>query len=303
MALANEAFLNKIFVDKNIKMLVQEQPLWEAYMPKSSVDAQTILYYKEQYFDYTTPNDSALSRTLDPNQRAPAYRADEAEFMHADIGVPKEYNLRLYRLGLEMDFSEDEKRYAYLENRVVKKQEKLAIYFANEMNTIVGNALTETFSATPSSINVVTASDHWSHGPGSSSVNPVSDLLGCMEKIHDTPGFNYDATHIFLPVQSYYDLVDWMTQKNYQYTYQKLDGKPDVMNALGLQVVKSNMVKRDMGVVADIRKAGTIFECEPLSTNVYYEDAKHKTHMQVWRMFNFALTDPKAICSLVDLVA
>lgn len=305
MALANERFLNKIFVDKNIKQLVEAELLWEKYLPKQAVDAISVLYYKETYFDIVGPNDSALSKTMDPKGRMAFYRAEGSGFAHTDYSPPTEYNLRLYRLGLEVDFTDDEKKFATLENRILKKQEKLANYFSGQINEILGNTLTETWSATPSGIQYVAvgSGDEWSIGPGDATVLPVNDVLGAMEKIEDVAGYMYKANILMLSVQSYYDLLNWLTQKNYSYTYEKLDDSKDVMKFLGLNIVKTNMVKRDFGIVADLGACGTLFETEPMNTHVYYTDKNRVTHVQAERFFNFALTDPKAVCTLVNLVA
>lgn len=299
MALPNEVFMEKIFVDKNIKQLVEENLIWESYLTKQTVDSPVVLYYREQYFDIETPNDSALSKTMDPGDRAPNYRGQHSLFPHADAGVPKEYNLRLYQLALEMDYAEEEMKYASLENRVLKKQEKLANYFASHVNNLLGNTLTENFSSTPTSIQCTTTSAKWSTYTSS---DVISDVLGAVEKIDDLAGYNYSPNVMLTSKQSYYDLVLYFAEHDYEYKFKEPYAKKEVMQVLGLDVVKTNMVKRDLAIVGDFKACGTLFEAEPVETHTYFMDATRDYHMQVTRRFNFALSDPKAICTIVDTV-
>jgi hypothetical protein len=298
MALPNEVFMEKIFVDRNIKQLVEDELVWEKYLTKQVVGPNpVVLYYREQYFDVETPNDVALSKTLDPGMRTPAYRSEHGLFPHADAGVPKEYNLRLYQLALEMDYSEEEIKFAELENRVLKKQEKLANYFASHVNNLLGGILAETWSATPSGIQYITTSAVWSTYTSS---DPIKDIMDAIEKVDDVAGYNYKPDAMLCSKQSYYDLLLYFSEKNYEYMFDKPNTRQEVLQALGLNIVKTNMVKRDYAMVGDLKAAGVLFESEPVETRVYFEDDTRDYHMQVTRRFNYALTDPKAICMIVN---
>jgi len=298
-------FLNKQFVDRNIKQLIEEQMVWEGLVQKQSVNALSVLYYKEQYFDIETPNDTAMSKTLDPNMRMPNYRAEHSRFPHADIGAPKEYNLRLYQLALEMDYSEEELKYADMENRVMKKQEKLANFFASHVNNLLGNILSENWSATPSGIqyDAVASGDEWSLGATDSTVDPIRDIMNAVELIDDIGGYNYKPTMMLTSKQSYYDLLAWFVGKDYAYHFEQPYTNKEVLMVLGLAVKPTNMVKRDFALVGDFKAAGIMFEAEPVETNTYYMDDTRDYHIQVTRRFNYALTDPKAICSIPNTVA
>jgi hypothetical protein len=305
MALPNEAFLQKEFVDRNIKQLLEEDMIWEPYLSKQGTDSLVVLYYKEQYYDIETPNDAALGRTIDPEARTPQYRAEHSRFPHASAGIPKEYNLRLYQIALEMDYSEEEMKYADLENRVLKKQEKLANYFASYTNNLLGNTLTETWSTSPSAIQQVDvgSGDEWSLGPGDATVDPIKDIMSSIELIDDIAGYNYKPNVCITSKQSYYDLLLWFTAKDYAYSFEQPYTAKEILNVLGLKIVKSNMVKRDFAVVADFKSCGTLFEAEPVETRVYHMDETRDYHIQITRRFNFALTDPKAICTISNTVA
>lgn len=304
MALANEVWLNKIFVDKRIKQLIEEDFRWESYLTKQAVDSLIVLYYKEQYFVFETPNDAALGKTLDPKGRAPANRAEGGAFPHADISVPVEDNLRLYQLALEMDWTEEELKYQSLENRVLKKQERLSQYFTSEINTRLGNILTESWSTSPTSIQQVSiaSGDEWSLGPTDETVVPYKDILDAVELIDDVAGYDYSPTGMFVSKQSYYDLLLWLTAKDYQYQFQGLNTKHEVLQFLGLDVIKTNMVKRDFAIVADFKACGILYESEPVRTHTYFTDEDHMHHAQIMRTFNFALTDPKAVCTIKNTV-
>ena len=101
-----------------------------------------------------------------------------------------------------------------------------------------------------------------------------------------------------ISVQSYFDLRLWLAEKNYQYkeAASVIGPATKVTTMEGLPVYSSNMVKRDYCVVADFKAAGTLYQAEPLTTHQYWTDADHITHLQAYRTFNFALTDPKAVC-------
>jgi hypothetical protein len=298
MALPNEKFLNKIFVDKNIKKLIDEKMFWEQQLTKQPIDSLTVLYYKEQYYHVETPNDSAMSRTMDPGELAPAPRAEHGHFPHADISPPKEYNLRIYQLALEMDWSEEEMKYASMENRVMRKQAALADYFGSYVNNVLGNTLSETWTASPSSIQVVTASNGWN----TTTSSVTSDLIGAQEKIDDLAGYAYSPGVVLMSKQSYYDVVDYLTNKNYEYSFAQPDTPKEVLKHSGLNVIKTNMVKRDYALVADFKSCGILFEAEPVETHPYFTDEDRTHHVQMTRRFNFALTDPKAICMVYNTV-
>jgi len=300
MALPNERFLNKIFVDKNIKQLVEEDLLWEKYVRKQTIDSQVALYYREQYMDIETPNDAAFtSKVLDPFGARPGYRAEGAMFPHADIGAPKEFSIRLYQLALEIDYTEEEMKFATMENRVLKKQEKLANYFASSVNAILGDALTESWN--PVNINEQPCSPTYEWD--GTNAQPVKDILGAEEKIADTPGFNYKPDTLFVTKQSYYDLLNYIVKNDYSFGYETLEGGKQITKVLGHKVVVSNMVKRDKAVLADLRQAGIMFECDPFETEVYKTQEDRKYHIQATRRFNYALTDPKAVCLITNVSA
>lgn len=298
MALPGEKFLNKIFVDKNVKRLIDEKLFWEQQLSKQTTDSLVVLYYKEQYFHIETPNDSATSRTMDPAELGPAPRAEHGHFPHASISPPKEYNLRLYQLALEIDWSQEELKYADLERRVVRKQEALVDYFGSYVNNVLGNTLSETWSSTPTSIQCVTVSNKWT----TTTSSVTSDLIAAQEKIDDLAGYAYKPTTVLMSKQSYYDVVNYLTNKNYEYSFKEPDTAKEVMQHAGLSVIKTNMVKRDFAMVGDFKACGTLFEAEPVETHPYFTDADRTHHLQITRRFNFALSDPKAICMVIDTV-
>jgi hypothetical protein len=288
-------FLNKIFVDTNIRKLVEDDLLWEKMLTTQAVNGMSVKYYREQYLDISTPNDSAQSRPIDEKLRNPHFRAPGAPFPHTTYGEPKEYNLGLYQLGLEVDISDEAVKYAEMENQQLKAQTKLANAFTSRVNAILGNAITENW--TGSNINLVTLSTDWTDSTASAT-RPVKDIMGSMEKIEDVPGYSYQPSAALVSVQSYFDLRLWLAEKYYQYkeAASVIGPATKVTTVEGLPVYSSNMVTRDFCVVADFKAAGTLYQAEPLTTHQYWTDADHITHLQAYRTFNFALTDPKAVC-------
>lgn len=294
-------FLNKIFVDTNIRKLVEPELIWERELSKQSVNAMNIRYYREQYIDIETPNDSTMSAPLDYKLRSPHYRAPGADFPHTTFGEPKEYNLGLYQLGLEVDITDEAQKYAEMQNVALKSQTKLTNAFVSKVNSIVGEALTENW--TGSTINTMSASAVWSD-PTATACNPVKDALDAMEKIEDVAGYAYKASAAMISKQSYFDLRLYLANKNYQYKdADRIENETRVTTVEGLPFYSSNMVKRKYCLVADFKAAGTLYEAEPMSTHQYYTDRDHVNHVQIMRTFNFALTDPKAVTLISSTAA
>jgi hypothetical protein len=124
-----------------------------------------------------------------------------------------------------------------------------------------------------------------------------------MEKIMDIAGYSYQPSAALVSVQSFFDLRLWLAEKNYQYKAATdiIGPATSVTTVEGIPFYASNMVKRDYAVIADFKAAGTLYQAEPLSTHQYWTDQDHITHIQAMRTFNFALTDPKAVCLIVDV--
>jgi len=298
MATITKDFLNKVFVDKNVKTLVDEQTIWEQMLTKQPVDSLNVRYYKEQYIDIETPNDSAMSAPIDTNLKSPGYRAPGDLFPHTGFGMPKEYNLGLRQVALEVDVPDESAKYAEMVNLPLKAQQKLANSMASYINNVLGNAISENW--TGSTVNTVTASVAW--GTYTSST-PIDDILAAEEKIEDISGYNYKVTSMLVSKQTYFDLRAYVAYKNlnYKYTVPVANGATEILQVEGIKVFSTNMVKRAVAILGDFKQCGTLFESEPLTTNKYYTDQDHVTHLQAYRTFNFALTDPKAICLIKSI--
>lgn len=292
-------FMYKLFVDQAVKTLVEEGTIWEKRLAKVNVGALNVRYYKEQYMDIETPNDSDMSRSIDPYLKSPAFRAPGSAYAHTGFGEPKEYNLGLYQLALEVDVPEEAQKYVEMENMIVRAQRKLGNSFASRVNSILGEAITENW--TGSTINIVSLSaGEWSD-PTASDCRPIANILAAAESISDVAGYSYTPDALLLPKQSYFDLRLWIAEKNFQYGYRTIDGETKVLDVEGYPVYSTNMIKRDYGVMADFKACGTLYEAEPLRVNQYWSDATHVSHIQADRTFNFALSDPKAVCLLKNL--
>lgn len=296
-------FLNKVWVDNNLKQLVEEDLLWEKMLAHQSVDSPVVRYYREQYLDIATPNDSAMSRPIDYFLKSPGIRAPGGTFPHTGMGDPLEYSLGLYQLGLEVDITDEAQKYSQLENQIVKAQSKLANSFGSRVNEILGNALTENWTTSGSSINSISLSSGqvWS-SPTASDCRPIRDVIGALKKIEDVAGYAYKANAAMVSKDSYFDLRLWLAEHNYNYKDQTPFVGPatQVTQVEGIPFYSSNMVKRDYCLVGDMSACGTLYEAEPVTTNQYYTDEDHVTHIQMFRTFNFALTDPKALCLIVN---
>jgi hypothetical protein len=260
MTLPNEKFLNKIAVDKVIKPILDEEMMWEGMVKHQSTNAQVVLYYKEQYVQVETPNDTVMTRSVDPKLRAPTYRGEGGLFPYMDVSGPAEYNLRLNQIALATKWTEEEMRYAEMENRVLKKQKGLATAFAGYVNTQLINTITENWSTSPSSIQQVGVGSSTSWADAVTASNPPKNLLDAMEKIEDLSGYNYKANAAMISKQSYYDLMNWVMTKDYEYHFNKPDSRPEVLNVVGLDIIKTNNVKRDFGIVADFQACGVMYE-------------------------------------------
>lgn len=298
-------FLYSKWVDKTIRQLVEEELLWERLLTKQPVNGLSVLYYKEQYLDIETPNDSAMSRPIDEFLRSPGYRAPGSTFPHTTYAEPKEYNLGLYQLALEIDIPDEAQKYVEMENTILKAQRKLGNSFASRVNALLGEKLTDSWSTASTVVNNITVSSgaEWSGGPTTSAVRPLKNILDAMEKVEDVPGYNYKADGLLVSKQSFFDLMEYVSEKGIDYKESvKLEaGRPTVGSILGLSVFATNQVKRDFAVVGDFKAAGVLFEAEAVTTRQYYTDVNRATHVQISRTFNYALTDPKAICVIVNV--
>jgi len=296
-------FLYREFVDTNVKQMVEADLLWEKLLVTQGINALNVRYYRETYVDIETPNDTAMSANVDTFLRSPGYRAPGGDFPHTTFAEPSEYNLGLYQMALEMDIPDEAQKYVELENTMLKGQKKLANAFSSKVNTILGNKLTDNWS--PSNISAITLSSgqEWNTDPTASTVQPITSVLTAMETIEDISGYNYKPSGLLVPKQSYFDLRNWMAVKNYQYKEVMIGPETKVISIEGLPVHVSNQVTRDKAVMGDFQAAGVLYEAEPMNTRQYYTDKDRTTHIQLSRTFNYALTDPKAICLIVNTVA
>jgi hypothetical protein len=286
-------FLNKIFVDQNIRKLVNDEMVWEKQLSLQKVTGLDIRYYKEQYVDVMTPNDAAMTASVDVRLRSPNFRAPGGDFPHTAFAEPQEQHLGLYQLGLEVDITDEAAKYAEMENQLLKAQSKLANTFISYVNNTLGNAITENW--TGSSINTMSASAVWTE-PTASACRPVKDMLDAMEKIEDVSGHSYKASAAFVSKQGYFDLRLYLAEKNYQYKDAAVIGpETKVTMVEGIPVYGTNMSKRAYALVADFKNCGTLYESEPFKTHQYWTDKDHMTHIQAMRTFNFGLSDPKAV--------
>jgi hypothetical protein len=302
MASPNEAFLSNVVVMKTIKKPLEFGTFWENLgIPKVGATSDIIKYYKETYVDFETPNDAALGRTLDPKGRGPQRRAEGAEFPHAGISQPAEYSLRLYQMGLEMDYTEEELSKNELVNQVQRKTQKLGNFFASDMNMMLGNTLTENWTGTASSIQAITLSSgaEWD-GTGS---DPIKNILDAQEKIEDRGDYQYNPTTLLMSKGALYDLKLWAAKNDYELGYNKPTGNPASLTIEGLTTQASNQVKRDFAIVADFANCGTVYEYEPIRSHKYFTDKDHVYHLQLMRSYNFAFTDPQAVCSIINVSA
>lgn len=298
-------FLYKSFVDKNIRQLVEEQTILEQMMVHQSVGGLNIRYYREQYLDIETPNDASMSSPVDDFLRSPGYRAPGANFPHTSFGEPKEYNLGLYQVGLETDIPDEQTKYVEMQNTPLKAQTKLSNAFASKINTILTNKVTDNWATASSLIQnqTVSSGKEWSQDPTTSGLDPIGDILGAIEKVEDISGYNYKATALMVSKQTAFDLRRYFAYTDYTTKEIQVGAETKVESIEGVPMIVSNMIKRDFAVVADMKAAGTLFEAEPMNINTYRTENDRQTHIQISRTFNFALTDPKAVCLIVNTVA
>ena len=301
----NAKYLNPLFVEKRVRELIDEDVLWEGYIPHQPIDAMTYGYYQETYIDIETPNDTALGRSTDPAGRKPSKRGEGGAYPKTGISQMSRKFVELSEDALAIDYLEEEAKYPALVNQIFRKQRKIAKQFASNMNISIGNSLTESWSATPSSINylAISSGNEWSNGPGDTTVDIIGDIIKAQEKIENVANYNYKPTALLVNKETYFDLAEFFTKKNYELKF----NKPDTLNGqiprLDLGLAVSNMVKSDYAVVADFASCGLFLESSPLRIETIEDEKTHRFTTQVDRTYGFALTDPKAICTIVNVVA
>ncbi|MEI6795241.1 MAG: hypothetical protein WCK39_00100 [Methanomassiliicoccales archaeon] len=305
MVMVNEPFLNKMVTEKTMRPILDAGVFWEQKLRVVPNAGLIRKYMKEQYIDFELPNDAATGRDafVEPRGRAPAWRSEGGEFAHADISQPKEFFCRLYQLGLEIDYTEEEMMYSDRINQVTRKTQKLANFFVGYENSIVGNVLTESWAPSPSAIQhvAVSSGDEWGNGPADETVDPYKNILDAQEMIDDIDMYNYSANLLAISKQSFYDLKYIIGKRDYQYTMKDLSNDMAGIKISGVDIVPSAHIKRDFGVMADYNACGEIYEAAATSTHKYYTDKDHIWHLQMMRTWNAVVTDPKAIVLFTNL--
>jgi len=300
---ANEKWLNPIFVDKKIRTIVDEETLWEKKLPHQTIDSMTYAYDQEQYLDIATPSDSARGRTLDPAGRKQTKRGEGGAYPKTGISSVLRKYLDLSEDALAIDYLEEEVKYPSKVIDIFRKQNKLARQFASGMNEYFGDALSASWAATPSTINYVAISsgNEWSGGYADSTVDAIGDILDAIEKIENISTHAYKANELLVNKTSHFDLLDIFVKKNYELKFNKPDSLQGQIPGLGLSYTVTQMVKEDYAMVADFKSCGIVVESSPLRIETLEDKSTHRFSTQIDRTYGFALTDPKAICTIVNV--
>jgi hypothetical protein len=299
----NEQWLQSKFVENRVRGIIDAETLWEKLLVHQPIDSPTFGYYQEQYFDIETPNDAAKGRTLDPAGRKPVKRGEGGAYPRTGVSQAVRKFVELSEDALAVDYLEEELKYPAFVNQIFKKQNKIGKQFASNININTGNTLTENWSATPSTIqySAVGSGNEWSLGPGDTTVDIIHDVIAAQEKIENVPGYSYKATALIVNKDTLFDLKEFFTKKNFELGY----NKPNTFNQipdLDINLVVSDMVKADFAVMGDFAACGVFLESSPLRIETLENKETHKFTTQVDRTYGFALTDPKAICTISNVV-
>ena len=303
--LPNEKFLNKIFVDKNIRSLYDMDLEWEKRLEHRATDAQSILYYQDNYIDIESPNDSALSRTVDPLASLAGKRSEGGLFPHTEVSQIVEKTAKMEQFALEIDVTEEELRYATMINQVLRKQSKLARQFANTINGVLGNQLSDSWTAGTTTLNKVQIATgaEWSNGPADTDVDIIGDIMDADELVRETAGKGYKPDTCLTSVKSFYDIMEYFAKKNYEYKFEKPEGRPGFIDIFGINIQPTNAVKRDFALMGDFKSCGVLWEAEPFNVEVEYQGGNRTYHIRCARSAVFTLTDPKALCLISNTIA
>jgi hypothetical protein len=300
----NDKWLNPIFVSNRVKSQIEPKMIWESMFPHETLPTPDYSYEIEQYVDIETPNDSAMGRTLDPKGRKQQKRGDSGLFPHTGMSGPKRAFLELNEEGLEIDYTDGERKYPGKAGKILKKQNKLGRQFASGMNSYFGDTITESWATSPTGIQklVISSGKEWSLGPVTG-VDPIKDVLDATEKI-DTVGeqYGYKAATLMVNRESFYDLTYIFAKQNYELGFEKPDSFIGKIPQMDLTLAVSPMVKKDFAIVGDFASAGVVLESDPLQVETYETEENKIMHTRVFRTYGMAITDPMAICSIVNTV-
>ena len=171
---------------------------------------------------------------------------------------------------------------------------------AFDVDTRCWNIISDSQSAVD--INTFTASNNWNHATRSSRL-PHEDCARAKRLISDSNLQAYQADTILLEPLSLAYLV------TNDYTLSSFDSSsPEIMKTgnlgtfLGMNVIESPIVTDDYGLILEAGTCATYKEVAPMQTEVI-RDPGIKLVLRGWEYGDAALTDPKAICLLVDLLA
>lgn len=296
----NAPYLQKQVVDKVVKTYVDEAMFWEGKLRKQNVPGLTVLSYVDLYNDIETPNDDARGRTLNPEGRAPVMRAEGGMFPHTGISEIEERVFKIPQFALEIDYTEEEMKFADFVDPILKKQEKLGKQFGSYLNQYLGNKISGGWIAEPTNgIQTLKAGTAWD--AADYAAEPYIDIIDGDKALKMVNGRSYEATSCFVSKVSFYDLAKWSAKKDFELAYSKPTSKVRAIEFNGIDIIPTDMVKDGFALMADFGQCGTLYEAEPFETRVV-ENAENRTfHIQATRRMNYNLSEPKAVLLITDV--
>jgi len=165
---------------------------------------------------------------------------------------------------------------------------------AYQVDGRIWDVMTE--SRIPVNINNMNTSGAWNTG---AAADPIADLMEAKQKIRSF-GYNPEGAKLFLNSVGHRYLLTWLISVKGSsipsFASQKIETGV-VMEILGLQVVVSENVTSNYGVVAQADRAVTWKSFIPITARTI-EDVGIGTKIRVWEEGEAILTDPKAVCLL-----
>ncbi len=150
-----------------------------------------------------------------------------------------------------------------------------------------------------SNINFIDCSGAWTITGGSGVRNPIADILRAKQKIRED-GYNPEGATLFLNSISQMNLIDYLISEKGSsipaFSSQKVVTGV-VMEILGLNVVVSENVTSNFGLVAQGKRALTWKNFTPITARTV-EEVGIGTKIRVWEEGEALLTDGNACCLL-----
>ena len=325
-----EAFLKAEFAAKDLDELIAPLLIWDEFLPTQTVNARAFTYFVESL------SSTRKHAGTDPRKEYAPPRASGAEFAYVTVSPLEQKVGALKSRGVAYRLDEDATTFTTGIDPVARTRNRVAYWLAEQINTEMVTALTNTFSVTNtddtamediiehstdfgvetttgSLAGVIDSGFHWDEPDG----DPVTDLIDLKTVFDDQDGYAYTATDVWM---RYRDLnllnkyimdidADWQTDPNGGFTTNAIAGLTmhGVQNTAGFVTTVGDgyimMLDRNNPV-------GTTYQAfypdypqlDYFNYHSFTDDYTHDMHYQFWYTRQTVIVEPLSllVCKIRD---